>query len=449
MEYHFCSTTLFLIEFSLNIKISLRFCILISVTTVIVDQLLDSCSAGGVEILGLHATVAPRRQGQQAPPILEDFNFVPYMDTKPVDDEQKLYLNHCKATLIHGLDKLLNNGYSNEDYNIELLKQCVREMTSELPNGFIEELDLKESKSGETLLQLLKDMDIIEHSDHLVSDIKTLFEARRASLNNDKAMGSLLKPERLKSCLGVALENTLGSRLKITEISAVEGQMYNHVIPQLNTEPMLKIEYFALCNKEEDFGDSAEALDISPVVLEETNQTLPKTVQNSDLVLMNCLMSGECSDTVNEVSRVFNCMKDGGFLLIHKPVENMAFINTLTGLRHGLLRNSWSKSDQPVDLVKAIEDMGCVLVMHTYDGLMNELLLFRKPLSSLKTQQIIEVSDLGYGWVDKVKTAMVAENCDCILQVSNGEPSGVIGMVNCLRLEPGGECFRYKDNMHS
>jgi len=50
------------------------------VVNVIVDRELDTCSSGGVQILGLHATVAPKRQNRQAAPTLEEFHFVPYLE---------------------------------------------------------------------------------------------------------------------------------------------------------------------------------------------------------------------------------------------------------------------------------------------------------------------------------------------------------------------------------
>ena len=47
---------------------------------VIVDRALDTCSAGGVQILGLHATVAPKGKKMQGNPTLEAFAFTPYLE---------------------------------------------------------------------------------------------------------------------------------------------------------------------------------------------------------------------------------------------------------------------------------------------------------------------------------------------------------------------------------
>ena len=68
-----------------------------------VDGCLDHMVAGGVQICGLHPTVAPRRQ-QQSPPTLEEFVFVPYVEDDCLMANQKLaeQLRFCKG-LIHKL----------------------------------------------------------------------------------------------------------------------------------------------------------------------------------------------------------------------------------------------------------------------------------------------------------------------------------------------------------
>ena len=65
-----------------------------------VNRCLDNIVAGAVQISGLHATVAPRRQQQQAPPTLEEFVFVPYTETECLASNEKLgeQLRHCKGT---------------------------------------------------------------------------------------------------------------------------------------------------------------------------------------------------------------------------------------------------------------------------------------------------------------------------------------------------------------
>lgn len=64
-----------------------------------VNRCLDNIVAGGVQISGLHATVAPRRQQQQNPPTLEEFVFVPYVEMECLTANGKLaeQLRLCKG----------------------------------------------------------------------------------------------------------------------------------------------------------------------------------------------------------------------------------------------------------------------------------------------------------------------------------------------------------------
>lgn len=69
--------------------------------TVHLNRCLDKITAGGVQISGLHATVAPRRQQQQQnPPTLEEFLFVRYVETECLANDGKLgeQLKLCKGT---------------------------------------------------------------------------------------------------------------------------------------------------------------------------------------------------------------------------------------------------------------------------------------------------------------------------------------------------------------
>lgn len=74
-----------------------------SAVDVYVNHCLDNITAGGVQICGLHATVAPRRQQQQSPPTLEEFVFVPYSQSGCLETSEKLQ-NQMKACKGKDLD---------------------------------------------------------------------------------------------------------------------------------------------------------------------------------------------------------------------------------------------------------------------------------------------------------------------------------------------------------
>ncbi|KAL6424537.1 hypothetical protein ACFW04_009934 [Cataglyphis niger] len=74
------------------------------------------------------------------------------------------------------------------------------------------------------------------------------------------------------------------------------------------------------------------------------------------------------------------------------------------------------------------------------------IILLRKIHDIKKTQQIVHVNNYEFSWVDKLKSFMTVENeitNTRIIVVAEGDfESGLIGLVNCLRKEPGGELIR-------
>lgn len=76
-----------------------------SAVDVHVNRCLDNITAGGVQICGLHATVAPRRQQQQTPPTLEEFVFTPLVETDYLLSSDKLaeQLRHSKGKFLSSL----------------------------------------------------------------------------------------------------------------------------------------------------------------------------------------------------------------------------------------------------------------------------------------------------------------------------------------------------------
>ncbi|XP_070148748.1 fatty acid synthase-like [Polyergus mexicanus] len=74
------------------------------------------------------------------------------------------------------------------------------------------------------------------------------------------------------------------------------------------------------------------------------------------------------------------------------------------------------------------------------------IILLRKIHDIKKNQQIVHVNNYEFSWVDKLKSFMNVENEIAntrIIVIAEGDfECGLIGLVNCLRKEPGGEMIR-------
>lgn len=62
-------------------------------------------SSGGIELRGLKANLAPRKQMSQAPPKLEKYLFVPYINTKAMSKNNALTV--CLQTALENCGEIL------------------------------------------------------------------------------------------------------------------------------------------------------------------------------------------------------------------------------------------------------------------------------------------------------------------------------------------------------
>jgi fatty acid synthase len=61
----------------------------------------------------------------------------------------------------------------------------------------------------------------------------------------------------------------------------------------------------------------------------------------------------------------------------------------------------------------------------------------------VKNPVVIHVTAHNYNWLPQVQTAISSNSKRHIILVAQGEPlSGIVGLVNCMRKEPGGDFVR-------
>ncbi|EFN64046.1 Fatty acid synthase [Camponotus floridanus] len=74
------------------------------------------------------------------------------------------------------------------------------------------------------------------------------------------------------------------------------------------------------------------------------------------------------------------------------------------------------------------------------------IVLLRKIQDFKTNQQIVHVNNYEFSWINKIKSFMNVENDKIntrIIIVAEGDfECGLLGLVNCLRIEPGGEMIR-------
>ncbi|XP_032822786.2 fatty acid synthase [Petromyzon marinus] len=408
-----------------------------------VDRVLDRTVAGGVEILGLHATQAPRRQQQQAPPVLEEFHFVPYDQQGLLADAGRhaslhAYSRSCTECLREVVAKFRSHGIK---FPVSGLDDAVIGSGADAEEPPLD--SEKESERG--LLSVLRTLRDLSHNGSFLGEVTATMARERGRLSHDALLSALLDSPVLKNCLDVVLENSTSKRLKITEVLSGEGKLYARVVPLLNTHPMVQLDYVATDAAPEALAAAKEQLDeLGATTAQWDPAQSGSPAPGADLLV--CDLAGRSLGAAaagDSLGNMAGALKEGGFLLLHAVCAGAPLgdaVGLLTGRipdqRTTLTRAEWEA---------ALKAASLTLVSKKTSFFGSAIFLARKTSAgkAAAAALALSVDDLAYGWVEQLKDELLAESEGPVFLTSTAcAHSGIVGMVNCLRQEPGGQRIR-------
>ena len=183
-------------------------------------------------------------------------------------------------------------------------------------------------------------------------------------------------------------------------------------------------------------------------------------------------------------------MKPTGFMFVHEYTNSFDIVNSLNYLEQIVLRQQQVQGGVTVAMptmptmhhmspmvvghnqifpvfkyqtepqwCKMIEDAGFYPVALKSDSALSTMILYRIPALYQTMKTIYPITTVGtpviyeekiliddmeqYTWVEKVKCAMANRQLERIWLISEKQPnSGIVGLVNCLRREMGGDRIR-------
>ncbi|XP_060080138.1 fatty acid synthase-like [Ylistrum balloti] len=430
------------------------------VTSIWMDECTNSCVAGGVEIDGLHATVAQRRHQSQSPPILEEFKFVPYTRSRPLSDELVEYSSVCNAYVYNELSKILaNDNYLDRETIQGLCSQTGsnRDILSQLPVWL--------SKSGAENLTRLQEVFSIPTDNQYSRNLENVYNSWDSCYcTKDVMVENLSAASTLKPCLDIVVENVLSSVLKVVELTGTgRHHMSEDVLSLLSTQPVIHVDY-TMCSK---------ALEKSDELLNRKDQVshvewnaetcAPESLKNTHLVIARNFLHKHTNipETIKNMS---NLLKENGFLMIQETTLNFlpAFAMEYLGQHHSevLSKSPLRKCVYYLDENQwetLFREEGFEVVFKRTDNFQSTLFLLRKcavNFEETKSQEILNLEGTSCDWVEKLKTKVSEyqeqpKGNNLWLTVNDTRCSGILGLVNCLRQEPGGERIRGIFNMDS
>ncbi|XP_044275877.1 fatty acid synthase [Varanus komodoensis] len=393
-----------------------------------VDRCLDTITAGAVQISGLHASAAPRRQQEQTPPTLEKFSFVPYMESGCLSSNAQLRssFEHCKVLIQNLQKKIAKHGVKLAIPGLEMAKPLTK---------------IDPGQKG--LLYILAEICRLELNGNLHSELEQVVTREKLHLQEDPLLNGLLDFAELKTCVDVALENITSRRMKIVEALAGDGRLFSRVTSILNTQPMLQLDYTATDRIPEILASDQNHLQEIGVSIDQWDPASPASgnLMNADLLVCNSSLN-MFRNPAEVLSNMAATVKEGGFILLHTLLKG----ETL-GEIVGFLTSPDLQEKQPGLLTQAeweglFSKAALRLVAVKRSSFGAAIFLCRRPLPP-KKPVFLPVDEAHYRWVEPLKEMLAESSEETVwLTATSCDTSGVLGMVNCLRQESGGHRIR-------
>lgn len=395
------------------------------VADAVVDSCLGTIVAGGAHIAGLHTSAAPRRQQEQLVPTLEKFCFVPHVEGACLSESAALQeeLQLCK-----GLAQVLQTRVAQQG-----LKMAVPGLDGS---------PAPQEPPQQALPRLLAAACQLQLNGSLQRELGQVLARERPGLPEDPLLSGLLDSPALKACVDTALENLPSLRMKVVEVLAGEGQLFARIPELLNTQPMLQLEYTAT-DRDAQALQAAEAQlqqrDVSQAQWDPAGPA-PGSLGTADLLVCNCAVAS-LGDPASTLRNMAAALKEGGFLLLHALLRGHALGETLAFLASSepqrgpslLTKDEWER----LFTETALHVVG---LKTSFYG--SALFLCRRPVPQ-DSPIFLPVEDASFRWVDSLKDVLAEDSSRPVwLTAVDCPTSGVVGLVNCLRKEPGGHRIR-------
>ena len=413
-------------------------------------------------MLGLHVTTAPRRHDYHQP-VLESFDFVPYtrsLDPSTLDESLVKYSELCGDCSLKGLQSLLykhgSNGLKNRQ-QIETLvaaavsdqKNSISEQLSESENKLLNDIDLAHDKHH-GCLEVLKSVFDVDYCENFTEAVDDVVKSKSEMLKSDLLLGHLHQTDYLKPCLDIVVENTLTKNLKVLEVG--DTGMRDVASHLLDSHPLLNVSYMVATTDPDTAAQLSENDGVSEVVKWKPCDTLPGNFKKTHLVIANDITHKQVNIRQSLLSMA-DCVANEGFLLVQEVTKNFHVALPLDGLCCEWECDDLSERTSGIycDECKwrqIFSELGFDVIYEVSDNIYSSVFLLKKQSqNSLEIQTMLDVSNTVCDWVEELKSKMFecqskpkGEN---LWLKADGHISGIMGMVNCLRQEPGGDRIRY------
>ena len=258
----------------------------------------------------------------------------------------------------------------------------------------------------------------------------------------------------LKSLLDIVSECNTSSNvtLNILELNRSSNHILgDYVVDILSLKNFMNrpIEYTIATNKKlarmKTYDNCYKLIDWEA----DETEPFPNNIYDIDMIIFKDDISIWSMNTEINLFYSYDCLVDKGFLLSIFRCELTEAEISLNRIIGETVPNSEEFQKRIVDYSRIASNIGFTLIANKSDSI-GTILLFRKiliPLQIPMKDEIIEFGQKINVWFDLVKQKLLdnhnKRSTKTIWLIANASQiNGILGFINCLRLETGGELFK-------
>ena len=327
------------------------------------------------------------------------------------------------------------------------------ELNDELVKNYLNDI-----KDDQILLKILNELykgSLDENQNIDTNKMLTEFQTKPEYDLSLDVINKVSKNEQLvRTFLDIVSESYVPKKdIRVLEINLTNGIMAEEVDNQLATAHIYPIDvsYTIAVKSLDKLSDEYKGKAFKLIEWKSKESSFPPDVTSTDLVIIKDSQDLWEVDTEAHLQEAYDVVCNKGYVLAvfrYQLTEPELALNAMNGKKS--LNNS-DLEKRILEFVKTAQNLGFNLIGRKTDSIGSMSVLFRKVLSNVdppSKENIIEINTNCNKWFETLKEKIIEmkekeEKDENIWLIANDSPkNGIIGLINCLRLEPGGESIR-------
>ena len=336
---------------------------------------------------------------------------------------------------------------------VESNKNSEQKISEKLMNKYLN--DIKEEHVLLKILHQLQNNYSDENQNiNITETLAQLMSQPEYDLSRDVINKVSRNEHLIRSLLDIVSESYVPKKeIKVLEINTTRGLMSSDIDSQLASSAIYPIDvnYTIAVKSIDDVPDNLKNKAFKMVEWKTEETVFPPDITSFELIVYKDSTDLWQLDTEQQLQETYDSLGNKGYLLSvfrYQLTEPELALNQMNGKKN--LKNA-DLEQRISDYLRTAQSVGFSLIGRKSDSIGSMALLMRKILikpTKPEKDCIVEIKSDSMDWFESLKEKLieVKENDEKetnVWLIANDSPkNGMMGFINCLRLEPGGECVR-------